>query len=163
MKAKYIFTKYGYERNELELSDIIPETEADYDVADIFQMSIFSEDGEAASFEAESLEEALYYANRWFHTCVTEKKLMLSWECAEKLQDLAVILDDPYLPGQLEYLYYDQEPPYVPAPRKIYHSKKKRMLKYYGHDKQQEPYSPYSMIFDYKKYYHNHTQMRGMK
>ena len=160
MKAKYIFTKYGFDRNELELSDIIPETEPDYDVADVFQMNFYAEDGETASFEADNLEEALYCANRWFHSCVTLRNLQFSWECSEKIRDLAVIMDDPFLPGQMHSLFTDKQPPYVPAPRKIYQSKKKRMLKYFGNDNQQEPYSPYSLIFDYKKYYHHRHSMR---
>ena len=145
MKAKYIFTKIGYRKNDLELMDMIFETDEDYDVADIFLTDYYSDEGETVSFEAESLEDAVYQANRWFGSCVTSNNIIVSYDCKVKKT------------GQ----FYEDHHRYIPAP--IKHSisyqnvdwdrnTNKRARKYYGKKHQNRVYDPEGMVFDYSGY-----------
>lgn len=155
MKAKYIFTKYGHRRSDLELSAIVPEVDPDYDVADIFLTDLYSDDGESKSFEAESLEEAVYFANRYFHTCVSPKNVSFSYECCDKFLDLALVLDDPIMLKRFQAKDYwnDTKVPYVPAPVKIDTNWgtffKKRYRRFYQKQKKAGTYGPTSLTFNY--------------
>lgn len=151
MKAKYIFTKYGHKRDELELTYVITEDDPDYDVADIFISYENADDGDTACFEAENLEDAIYQANHWFRTCVTCKKISISVECAENADEAAWKLKDKTLWKRLKKPYARTEAPYQPAPINIGIFDKKRMNKYYGQNSQKRPYTPYSTAFDYRQ------------
>lgn len=158
MKAKYIFTKYGHRRNDLEISAIVPENDPDYDVADVFLTDYYSDDGECTAIEAENLEEAVYFANRYFHTCVSPKNIKLSYECYEKLFDIAFVLNDPYLIKMTKWNVYGQEAIYVPAPIKI-DTKwgtycNKRYRKFYQKHKKSCSYGPDSLAIDYGSNYY---------
>lgn len=154
MKAKYIFTKYGHRRSDIEVSAIVPEIDPDYDVADIFLVDKYSSDGECKCFEAENLDEAVYFANHYFQTCVSPKKIMFSYECCEKFLDLALILDDPIMITRYqEKSIWHREAPYIPAPEKI-DTKwgtffNKRYRKFYQKQNKSCTYSPSSLIFNY--------------
>lgn len=153
MKAKYIFTKYGGRRSDLEISAIIPETDPDYDVADIFLTDQYSDEGESISYEAENLEDAIYFANHYFNTCVSPKNIQFSYECYENLVDLALVLDDPLLLTRIPESFFKKRIPYVPAPVKIdtkwgTHSNK-RYRKFYQKYNKAGMYGPSSLIFDY--------------
>jgi len=150
MKAKYIFTKFGPRRNDMEVSDIIPETDADYDAADIFQEFLYSEDGETITVEADDFEKAFERANRYFSGCLTWRKIGFSAECAEKLRDLALHTGDPMLLVRSQDLYSDPTPPYVPAAWKFPFYEKKRIRKYLGKD---YVFTPNSEVYDTGKYY----------
>ena len=157
MKAKYIFTKYGYRRNDLYLDDIVPEIDPDYDVADVFLTDLYSSDGETRSFEAESLEEAVYFANKYFQTCVSQKNVRFSYECWSKLTDLAFILDDPFLLKKVNIAMYDQSAPYIPAPIKIDTNygtfKNKRYRRFYQKHEKRNSFSPSSLVYNYSTVY----------
>lgn len=154
MKAKYIFTKFGYRRSDLEVSDIVPEIDPDYDVADVFLTDKYSSDGESICFEAESLEEAVYFANRYFSSCVSPKNIALSYECSVKFLDLALVLDDPDMLKRInEKNIWNNTAPYVPAPVKIDTNWgtffNKRYRKFYQKHKKTGTNSPSSLIFNY--------------
>ena len=153
MKAKYIFTKYGSRRSDLEISDIIPETDQDYDVADIFLTDQYSDEGESISYEAESLEDAIYFANHYFGTCISPKNIQFSYDCYEKFVDLALALDDPLLISRIPESLFKSRAPYVPAPVKIDTKwgkyTNKRYRKFYQKQRKSDMYSPSSLVFDY--------------
>ena len=157
MKAKYIFTKYGYRRNNLCLSDIIPETDSDYDVADVFITDLYSSDGETRSFEAENFEEAVYFANKYFSTCVSPKNIEISYECWDKLPDLVKVLDDQILLTKVHTPLYDKNVPYCPAPVKIDTNygtyKNKRYRKFYQKHEKMNPFMCLSQVFNYNTVY----------
>ena len=154
MKAKYIFTKYGYRRSDLEVSAIIPEVDPDYDVADVFLVDKYSSDGESISIEADNLEEAVYFANRYFSTCVSPKNISFSYECCSNFLDLALILNDPIMLTRInEKTVWGDETPYIPAPVKIDTNWgtffNKRYRKFYQKHKKAGVNSPSSLIFNY--------------
>lgn len=131
---KYIFTKYGYHKNDLKLNDIVSDMDEDYDVSDIFLIDFYNDEGETISVEAEDLEEAVYAANRWFGTCVTAENIRTA--------------DD--------WCRWDWKSIYIPAPVKIMWKNDwrwtKRSKKYYGKKKRKCCYSPYSVCFDYDNF-----------
>lgn len=157
MKAKYIFTKYGYKRNNIILNDIVPENTLDYDVADIFIVDLYSSDGETKCFEAENLEEALYFANRYFQACISPKNIDISYECWIKLTDLATVLNDPIMLTIRNKNLYDQNLPYIPAPIKIDTCfgtfKNKRYRKFYQKYEKRNRYGYASPVFNYNTVY----------
>jgi len=143
MKAKYIFTKIGYRKNDLEVMNIVPETDEDYDVADIFLSDYYSDEGETISVEANDLDEAVEQANRWFGTCATANNVLISYTC-----------DNAPALSQNDH-YRD-----IPIPVKTLHHNfpkwstltDKRTRKYYGKKTQRPVYDPEGLIFDYRQY-----------
>lgn len=157
MKAKYIFTKYGNRRNNLCLDYIVPENDTDYDVADVFITDLYSSDGETMCFEAEDLEEAVYFANKYFHTCASPKNIEITYECWDKLAELSLILDDPSIMTKVHSFLTDQNTPYVPAPVKIDTNwgrfKNKRYRRFYQRHENMNGLGAYSPVYNYSTVY----------
>ncbi len=160
MKHKYIFTKYGYRKNNVKLMEIISETDEDYDVADIFMIDYFSDEGETISIEAENLNEAIYAANRWFGSCVTSNNIrvseMLDRNKFEEEEDPYTIWENQlWIFGEL----FDEDPPYIPAPVKRNVRTTKRYRKYYSDKWMKPPYGPHSAVFEYGNFLRNRTKI----
>lgn len=143
---KYLFTKFGCRKNDLMLMDIVPDTDEDYDVADVFLIDYYSDEGETIGVEASNLEEAVYTANRWFGTCVTPNNLLIAPECLVKASPKPVF----------RITIYEDEPYYVPAPVKIWRTEKgkwtKRSKKYYSDHYRKAKFCPFSPVYDYDNF-----------
>ena len=142
MKAKFIFTKYGYRKSDVALKDIVPETDEDYDVADAFLIDFYADDGETVCVEAESFDEATWMANHLLGACASPKNILIEWNI-----DLNALKAFGLTPSY-------RMAHYIPAPIKMDQVGRKRYKKYYMGVNNGRPFSPDSLIFDYLTFNH---------